>query len=131
METNEDLPPKNFKTPEDVTEFESLMAKASKGQKLPKKDAEKLKKALDKLTKELKKIEDIKPVVETTMAELYKKAWDVVYKKQQGWRQKEIDTSLKSGRLSDREWDDDFVREVISLAESDDFVQKIGCGTAC
>lgn len=121
MEQNEDLPSQNFKSPEDVTEFESLMAKASK---LPKKDAEKLKKAMAKAAKSLKKLESLNPIVETPMAELYKKAWDVVYKKQQTWRQKEIDTTLKSGRLSDKEWDDDFVREVISLAESDDFVQK-------
>jgi hypothetical protein len=124
METNEDLPPQNFKSPEDVSEFESLMDKASKGKKLHKKDAEKLKKVMDKLAGDLRKLETLKSVVETPMAELYKKAWSVVYKKQQTWRQKEIDTTLKSGRLSDREWDDDFVRAVIYLAESDDFVQK-------
>ena len=124
METNEDTPPNSFNSPEDVTEFESKMSKLSKTKSIPKKDAEKIKKALDKLSKSVNKLTDIAPVIEKTSANLYRNAWGVVYGKLDRWRQKEIDTTLKSGKLSDRDWDDDFVKRVIELAESNDFVQK-------
>jgi len=58
---------------------------------------------------------------ESTMAEKYRSAWMVVYYKKEKWRQQEIDRTLKSGKLSDEGWDTDFVKEVIQLAERDDF----------
>lgn len=62
-----------------------------------------------------------KAVKASTMADKYRDAWMVVYYRKQKWRQQEIDRTLKSGKLSDEGWDTDFVREVILLAESDNF----------
>lgn len=50
----------------------------------------------------------------------YKSAWKKVYGNLPIWRQKEIDNQLKTGSLTNKDWDTDFVRQVIALAESDD-----------
>lgn len=100
----------DFKTPDDVTEFESSMAKNAKV--LPLKDKVKLDKAV--ANKKLGKVSGL------TMADQYERSWKSVYSKLPKWRQNEIDNQLKSGRLSDKEWDNDFVRQVVALAESDD-----------
>ena len=55
-----------------------------------------------------------------SMADKYSAAFMKVYLSKQEWRRKEIDRSLKSGKLSDERWDTDFVREVIQLAEAND-----------
>lgn len=54
-----------------------------------------------------------------TIADRYKKAWEIVYKELPEWRQKEIDNQMKSGKLSDKQWDTDFVQQVTALADSD------------
>jgi hypothetical protein len=98
-----------FKTPEDVTNFQSQMAKTAS--KLSQKDQKKLSKAVaDKKMK----LEGL------SFSERYKLAWKSVYSKLPKWRQEEIDNQLKTGRLSDKEWDKDFVQRVTALAESDD-----------
>jgi desulfoferrodoxin (superoxide reductase-like protein) len=105
----------DFKTPDDVTEFESKMAKeASKIKVIPAIDKAKLEKAIKE--GKTKKI----GFVPITMAERYAISWKNVYAKLTEWRQKEIDNQLKSGKLSDKDWDTDFVQQVIALAESDD-----------
>lgn len=100
----------DFKTPDDVTEFESQMAKDA-AKTIPPKDKEKLEKAI----KEKKTV-----TVPLTMKERYERAWNKVYSKLPEWRKKEVDNQLKSGTLSNRDWDNDFVRQVTALAESDD-----------
>lgn len=55
-----------------------------------------------------------------TMADRYRKAWDIVYNNQQQWRKKEIDVSKSNGTFGTTRWDDDFVRQVTALAEKDD-----------
>lgn len=97
----------NFKTPEDVTKFESQMAKNAKY--IRSKDKKKLEKAA----------KTIKPFI--SVADRYKTAWERVYCRLPKWRQNEIDIQMKSGKLSDNEWDNDFVRQVTALVESDDF----------
>jgi 6-pyruvoyl-tetrahydropterin synthase len=96
----------DFKTPEDVTEFESKMAKSAKI--LPKKDE-------DKLDKAVKEKNGSPPSTEN----IYKRAWKIVYDRLPKWRQNEIDNQLKTGRLSDKDWDNDFVRQITDVAESD------------
>jgi hypothetical protein len=54
------------------------------------------------------------------MGERYKRAWTKTYDKQQEWRRKEIDNSQKNGTFGVKDWDDDFVQQVVSLAESND-----------
>lgn len=100
----------DFKTPDDVTEFESSMARNAKV--LPPKDKVKLDKAAS--DKKLEKVAGL------TMAGKYERAWKSLYSKLPGWRKNEFDNQLKTGRLSDKEWDNDFVRQVVALAESDD-----------
>ena len=100
----------DFKTPEDVTEFESSMAKNAKV--LPLKDKKKLKKAV--ADKKLDKVAGL------TMADRYERSWKSVYSKLPGWGKNEFDIQIQSGTLSDKEWDNDFVRQVVALAESDD-----------
>lgn len=100
----------NFKTPDDVTEFESQMAKNAKV--LPTKDKAKLDKAI--ADKKLEKVAGL------SMADRYERAWKRLYSKLPKWRQNEIDIQLKCGKLSDKDWDTDFVRRVADLAESDD-----------
>lgn len=100
----------DFKTPEDVTEFQSKMSKEA----FSAKDKAKLEKAVKE--GKTKKIGSV-PI---SMAERYVMAWRNVYAKLPKWRKNEFDNQLKSGRLSDKEWDNDFVRQVVALAESDD-----------
>lgn len=100
----------DFKTPEDVTEFQSKMAKEA----FSAKDKAKLEKAVKE--GKTKKVGFI-PI---SMAEQYVMAWKNVYAKLPKWRQNELDNQLKTGRLSDKDWDTDFVRQVVALAESDD-----------
>jgi uncharacterized protein (DUF1697 family) len=99
----------DFKTPDDVTEFESQMAKNAKS--LHPND----KKKLEKAVKEKKQF-----TAALSMAIRYENAWKSVYSKLPKWRQNEIDNQLKSGRLSNKDWDTDFVQQVVVLAESDD-----------
>lgn len=100
----------DFNTPDDVTEFESKMAKeASKS--ISTKDKAKLEKAV----KEKKN-----PTVNISLSDRYANAWNRLYSKLPKWRQNEIDNQLKTGTLSDKDWDTDFVRQVAALAESDD-----------
>jgi hypothetical protein len=98
----------DFKTPDDVTEFESKMAKEAV-KAIPQKDKAKLEKAVKS-----------KKTSTLSMADQYVNAWKSVYSKLPNWRKKELDKQLECGRLSDKEWDNDFVRQVIALAESDD-----------
>ena len=56
-------------------------------------------------------------------AERYKAAWKKVYDQQKEWRRNEIDKSLKDGTFGEKHWDDDFVQQVTSLAESDDLLE--------
>jgi hypothetical protein len=99
----------DFKTPEDVTDFQSQMAKTAS--KLSQKEQKKLSKAVaDKKMKS----------VSLSFSDRYKLAWKSVYSKLPKWRQEEIDNQLKTGTLSDKEWDKDFVQRVTALAESDD-----------
>lgn len=100
----------DFKTPDDVTEFESKMAKEALKAISPKDKAK-----LEKAVKEKKKT-----TVDLSMADRYANAWKRLYNKLPKWRQNEIDIQLKCGRLSDKDWDTDFVRRVADLAESDD-----------
>jgi len=100
----------DFKTPDDVTEFQSKMAKEAL-KAIPPKDKAKLEKAV----KEKKKT-----TVDLSMVDRYANAWKRVYSKLPTWRQKEIDNQLKTGKLSNKQWDIDFVRQVIALAEIDD-----------
>lgn len=53
----------------------------------------------------------------TSMAERYKKAWNTVYSRLPEWRRKEVDEAMKSGKLPDKGWADDFSRQVAALAE--------------
>lgn len=99
----------DFTTPDDVTEFESKMSKEA-GKAIPQKDKAKLDKA----------VEDKGKVGRLSMGERYVNAWKSVYIKLPTWRKKELDKQLESGKLSNKEWDNDFVRQVIALAESDD-----------
>jgi hypothetical protein len=99
----------DFKTPEDVTEFESQISKQAA--KLPEKDRKKLEKAV----KEKKNV-----TVHLPMKERYERAWKQVYNGLPNWRQKEIDNQMKSGILSDKDWDEDFVQQVTAIAESDE-----------
>lgn len=92
-------------------EAESLMAKAAKKEKS-------LPQPPNVPKPESKKPESKKPVSGLSMADKYSAAWVATYLKKPKWRQKEIDTTLKSGKLSDESWDNDFVQEVIRLAES-------------
>jgi hypothetical protein len=94
----------DFSSPEDVDEFQSKIDKVTK--KNPNKTVK---------TEDKKKPE--KKPVELSMSERYKKSWEIVYKKQPEWRRKEIDIQLKSGKLSDKECDKDFIQQVASLAE--------------
>ena len=100
----------DFKTPDDVTEFQSKMAKEAL-KTISSKDKAKLEKAV----KEKKKT-----TVDLSMVDRYANAWKRLYSKLPKWRQNEIDIQLKCGRLSDKDWDTDFVRQVADLAESDD-----------
>ena len=130
MEQDDVLDPSENQSPEkeqptDPPKFESMASKQAKKFKFEKKfKLKKLKSELfDKLQNQngepgVMYLEKTQPI--TDMATRYKLAWKKTYGKQQGWRQKEIDTTLKSGRLSDRDWDNDFVQQVVSLAESDD-----------
>jgi hypothetical protein len=98
----------DFKTPEDVTDFQSQMAKTAS--KLSQKDQKKLSKAVaDKKMK----LEGL------SFSERYKLAWKSVYSKLPKWRQEEIDNQLKTGKLSDKEWDKDFVQHIIVEAEKE------------
>ena len=99
----------DFKTPDDVTEFESKMAKEAV-KAIPPKDKAKLEKSV----KEKKN-----STVNLSMAVRYENAWKRLYSKLPKWRQNEIDNQLKTGRLSNKDWDNDFVRQVTALAESD------------
>lgn len=53
-----------------------------------------------------------------SMAERYKIAWKLVYKKLDGFRRKEIDSSLKNGTFGESERDMNFVKLVASEAET-------------
>jgi hypothetical protein len=98
----------DFQTPEDVTEFESQMSKNAKT--LSPKDKKKLEKA----------VKEKKSFTTFTMAERYFNAWKCTYNKLPEWRKNEFDIQIRSGTLSDKEWDNDFVRQVVALAEHDD-----------
>lgn len=100
----------DFKTPDDVTEFESKMAKEA-AKAIPVRDKVKLEKAVT---------EHKKSIVKIPMAEKYAAAWKGLYEKLPVWRKKEIDNQLKTGTLSDKDWDNDFVQQITALAESDD-----------
>lgn len=115
MEHNKDLPNYDFGTPEDSLEqFESSLSKAAKNQKIPAKTAEKLDKALKKLSL------DVQPPTPTSsMKSRYEKAWTKIYGEQKDWRKKEIDNFIKAGIFGDNRWDTDFVKQVMELAESD------------
>lgn len=58
--------------------------------------------------------------VSVELWERYKKAWTICYNKLSDFRKKEIDLERKNGTLGDKDRDKDFVRQVASLAESDD-----------
>jgi hypothetical protein len=97
-------------TPEELAKNigDSLNKQVKKAKKISKKDEEKLAKAISE-----------KPVVvPLTMAQRYKKAQEIVFKQQSAFRQKEIDNQLKSGKLSDKDWDDEFAKAIVALAES-------------
>lgn len=96
----------NFKIPNEVTEFESKMAK----------EAVKTISQNDKKPDESAKDKGGR----LSMEDQYANAWKIVYNKLPKWRQNELDNQLKSGKLSDKDWDTDFVQQVIALAESDD-----------
>lgn len=100
----------DFKTPDDVTEFESKIAKEA-ANSIPTKDKAKLEKAV----KEKKKT-----TIDFSMVDRYANAWKRLYSKLPKWRQNEIDNQLKTGKLGNKDWDTDFVRQVAALAESDD-----------
>lgn len=100
----------DFKTPDDVTEFQSKMAKEA-AKVIPPKDND----VLEKLVKKNKT-----SAVNPSMADKYANAWKRLYNRLPKWRQNEIDIQLKSGKLSDKDWDTDFVRQVADLAELDD-----------
>lgn len=100
----------DFKTPDDVTEFQSKMAKEALKAISPKDKAK-----LEKAVKEKKKT-----TVDLSMADRYANAWKRLYSNLPKWRQNEIDNQLKTGTLSDKDWDNDFVRQVAAIAESDD-----------
>jgi hypothetical protein len=94
-------------------------------------NVEKLKSSIDKLASKIDKAKAkpapkviAKPIVILSMAERYKRAWHIIYDKQQEWRKKEIDNQLanNNGKLSDRDWDNSFADDVEKLAESDDFL---------
>lgn len=99
----------DFKTPDDVTEFESKMAKEA-AKVIPSKDKAKLEKAV----KEKKN-----STVNLSMAVRYENAWKRLYSKLPKWRQNEIDSQLKTGTLSDKDWDTDFVQQIIVEAEKE------------
>lgn len=100
----------NFKTPDDVTEFESSIARSAKS--IPLKDKIKLDKAVaDKKLEETSRL---------SMSDRYEKAWESIYNKLPSWRKNEIDKQLKTGTLSNKHWDKDFVQQVTALAELDD-----------
>lgn len=100
----------NLTPPQKKDEPESLLAKQAGKMKSVKSPS-----PLSSTTE--KKNEKNKP---PSMAEKYSDAFMKVYLSKQEWRRKEIDRSLKSGKLSDERWDDDFVKEVIQLAEAND-----------
>jgi hypothetical protein len=98
---------------------------------LPKSESmEKIKSSIDKLASKIekskpapKKISPAKQeVITLSMGERYKRAWTKTYDKQQEWRKKEIDNSKKDGTFGIKDWDDDFVKQVVELAESDNFL---------
>lgn len=119
MEIDDNAPPAyNFGSPDDVENFEKETKKISK------KDQEKLNSAKNRLKKSIdnlpKDVSKVAPEIPLSTQERYKRAWKKTYNGLQAWRQKEIDTQLKTGKLSDKDWDNEFSQQVISLAESDD-----------
>ncbi len=109
-----ELPSYNFGSPDDVEAFEK------KQKKISKKDQNKLNTASKRLKGVLNDTSKVVVEIPLSTQERYKRAWAKAYSLQLDWRQKEIDTQLKTGKLSDKDWDNDFAQQVISLAESDD-----------
>ena len=97
--------------------FTSKMEKEANQQ-----SADKLKKSVDRLTQKVLNTSTVKmdknPA--TSMKERYELAWGLTYKKLPEWRQREIDASRKDGTFGEKHYDQDFVRQVALLAESDD-----------
>jgi hypothetical protein len=66
---------------------------------------------------------DNKPTIDvesvTSSADRYRKSWNRVYSDCSEWRRNEIDNDLKDGILEDNRWNDDFIQQVIALAESE------------
>jgi hypothetical protein len=56
---------------------------------------------------------------ELSPKERYELAWKISYQRLPEYRQKEIDESLKCGKFGECERDNDFIRQITSLAESD------------
>lgn len=89
----------------------------------PQDSLDKLKKAIDKLSakdkkKAAKKV-STSPKVVKSMSERYKDAWNEIYGKTIGWKQKVIDNCVKVGKMDDRVFTD-FAQQVISAAELGD-----------
>jgi hypothetical protein len=77
-------------------------------------------KVLNKILKKLEKEnpQEIKNSATLSVSERYKISWQIIFKQQSHLRQKEIDESIKSDTFGSSERDKNFVRQVVSLAES-------------
>lgn len=66
-----------------------------------------------KTTKKIEKKEYV-----TDMSVRYQIAWRIIYNKQTECRKKEIDKEMECGTLGPGRWNEDFIQQVASLAES-------------
>lgn len=96
-----------------LNKLESSLSKTAKGKPLTKEEEKKVNAGISKLLDEVTKISQ--PIV----ANKYKNAWDSIYNKMPGWKQREIDGFIKNGDKDNRFYED-FIQQVTLLAESDD-----------
>jgi hypothetical protein len=102
-----------------VKQLQSLSSKLAASKPLTKEVVKALEVFIEKATTKLGVI-DTKPKLKKTKTnpDQYKSAWNQLYKNSQLWRQHEIDRAVADKTFGDKDWDKDFIAQIISLAES-------------
>jgi hypothetical protein len=54
------------------------------------------------------------------IADRYRKAWNICHKNLPNWKKTVFEASIRDKTFGNHRWDDEFAKQVISLAESDD-----------
>jgi hypothetical protein len=123
MNDNTQLKPIENEKNISVKQLQSLSSKLAASKPLTKEVVKALEVFIKKATNKLGISNDIlvKPKSLTsskTNPDQYKQAWNQLYKNSQPWRQHEIDRAVADKTFGDKDWDKDFIAQIISLAES-------------